>query len=431
MAATEPSRDAPRRILVGLGETAGYCARLVEGLRGIGVAADHVNLGDDPMGYGDDRWPRRVRIARWLGERRRSRRGPRAMWVALHRMAMVWLFLDAARRYDTFILRAGDSFLGMRDYALLRRLGKTLIVVFFGSDSRPSYLNGAEIRAGQDGATAAATTAAKRRMVARTERHATHIVCHALSAQLHRRPFVAFLEMGIPRRIPASWASLARRSGPVRLLHAPSRPHDKGTEQVRAAVDDVRRSGLDVELTVVTGVSNAEVQRAITDADAVVDQPYSDTPMAALAAEAAALGRPAIVGGYGWEELGAMGDPERLPPSERCHPDDLARAIRHVASDAAHREALGERARRFLEERWTPERVAERYVALARGEAPSGWMVDPIRVDYALGVGAPAAEIREAVRRVLAAAGPAGLAVDDKPHLVERLLALVGQVSAP
>jgi hypothetical protein len=420
---TDPAR--PPRVLVGLGETAGYCALLAEGLRAAGARADHLNLGPDPMRYATGPSRRLVRLARWLGARRRSGPGPRAAWAAAHRLAMAWLFLDAVRRYDAFVLRAGDSFFALRDLPLLRRLGKRVVVVFFGSDSRPSYLNGAEIAAGQDGARAAAITGAKRRMVERTERHATAVVCHPMSAQLHRRRAVAFLAMGIPRRLDELTAPRPPADGTVRFLHAPSRPHDKGSERIRAAIDDARAAGAQVELRVVTGRPNAEVLDAIRESDVVIDQLYSDTPMAALAAEAAALGRPAIVGGYGWEALRAVEADEDLPPTHRCHPDELAEAIRRLADDRGYRLELGERARRFVEERWAPERVAERYLALLRGEVPEAWWFDPGAVDYVHGAGAPEETLRAAVRGVLEAAGPEGLHLDDKPHLVERLLALV------
>jgi glycosyltransferase involved in cell wall biosynthesis len=420
--------DAARpRILVGLGETAGYCALLAEGLRVAGVEATHLNLGPDPMRYTDEPAPRLVRVVRWLAARRRGGPGPRAAWALIHRIALVWLFLDAVRRHDAFILRAGDSFFALRDLPLLRRLGKRVIVVFFGSDSRPSYLNGAEIAAGQDGARAAEITAAKRRMVERTERHATHVVVHPMSAQLHRRRAVAFLAMGIPRRVPPDPGPPPPATGAVRFLHAPSRPHDKGTDRVRAAIDEVRAAGLPVELRIVSGRPNAEVLEAIRESDVVIDQLYSDTPMAALAAEAAALGRPAIVGGYGWPSLNSTGADDHLPPTHRCHPDELADAIRTLAADETYRLDLGRRARRFLEERWAPVRVADRYLALLRDEVPADWWFEPAAIEYVLGAGASEDTIRDAVRRVLEVGGPAGLSLADKPHLVERLLALVSR----
>lgn len=343
----------------------------------------------------------------------------------LHRLGMAWLFLDAVRRYDAFVLRAGDSFFALRDLPLLRRLGKAVVVVFFGSDSRPSYLNGAEI-ATRDGASLAATTAAKRRMVERIERHASHVVCHSMSAQLHRRRSVAFLAMGIPRRLDADPAPASPPDdGVVRFLHAPSRLYDKGTDLVRRAVEAVRAEGLPVELRVISGRPNAEVLDAIRASDVVIDQPFSDTPMAALTAEAAALGRPAIVGSYGWASLDAFADEGILPPTHRCHPDELAGAVRRLASDRDYRLDLGRRARAFVAARWTPERVAERYLALLRGEAPRSWWFDPAAVDYVRGAGASQQAIRSAVRRVLEVAGPEGLALGGRPDLVERLLALV------
>lgn len=414
-------------MLVGLGETAGYCAQLAEGLRAAGAMADHINLGSDPMRYSERDPGRLVSALRWLGRRRRDGPGPRLAWAAVHRMALAWQFLLALARYDAFVFRAGDSFFALRDLPLLRRLNKSVIVVFFGTDSRPSYLSGAEIASGQDGKAASAATAAKRRMVERIERHATHIVCHPMSAQLHRREAVAFLEIGIPRKLHPSTASVTAHAGAVRFLHAPSRPQDKGTAVIERAVAAVAREGVDVELRILTGRPNAEVLAAIADCDVVIDQLYSDTPMAALAAEAAALGRPAIVGGYGWDQLRPMTSAASLPPTHLCRPEELTEAIRRLATDGPYREDLGRRARAFLEEHWAPDRVASRYLSLLSGEAPADWWFQPQRLAYVLGAGAPQLAVRDAVKGVLEAAGPRGLHLDDKPHLVEQLLSLVAE----
>jgi hypothetical protein len=245
-----------------------------------------------------------------------------------------------------------------------------------------------------------------------------------MSAQLHRRDSVAFLSMGIPRVVPPVPAPARPRRGTVRFLHAPSRPDDKGTTLIQQAVSAVAAEGIDVELRTVTGRPNAEVLAAIADCDVVIDQLYSDTPMAALAAEAASLGRPAIVGGYGWDELRAASDADSLPPTHLCHPDDLAAAVRRLADDDDYRAELGRRARCFLEDRWAPDRVARRYLGLLVGDLPSEWTFDPVQITYVRGAGASEEAVRGAVRGVLEAAGPDGLQLDDKPHLVERLVLL-------
>lgn len=409
-----------------MGETAGYVTQLVDGLRAAGARADFLHLAADQYGYVTGPPPRlSFRIGRWLSRQRAEGRSPRIVWSSLHRLAMVGLFASAMLRYDAIILRAGDSFLGMRDLPIMRRLRKRVVIVFLGTDSRPSYMNGSEVASGVVGARAAAATGAKRRMVERIERDASAIVCHSMSAQLHRRPVIAFLEMGFPRRIDVEAVPPAPASGrAIRILHAPSRPEGKGTSAIRAAVDRVRSRGLDVELVVMHGRPNHEVIKAIGDCDFVVDELYSDTPMGGFAAEAAAFGRPAIVGGYAWEELLRSTRAKAMPPVHLCHPDALDEAISVLATDHTYRAALGARARRFVGERWSPLAVADRFLAVLADEASPRWFFDPAQLTYALGTGIGEDRLREVVRDVIDEAGREGLHVSDKPELERRLVDL-------
>ena len=414
-----------------MGETAGYCSGLVTGFRALGLRADHLNLGPDPMRYATEPPLHRARIVRWLAARRRAGPGPRSVWTALHRVAMALLLVHAILRYDAFVFRAGDSFLGLRDLALLRRLRRPVAVVFFGSDSRPSYLNGAEVARDPSGTRLAAQTAAKRRMVERIERDAGAIVCHVMSAQLHSRRAVAFLAVGIPRT--SSAAPPAPPDGPIRVLHAPSLAFGKGTELIRQAVDAVRAAGVNVELEVISGRPNHEVLDAIERSHFVIDQIYSDTPMAGFAAEAAARGRPAIVGGLGWDALRAATPPDMLPPAHLCHPDELAEGIERLATDHAYRVELGDRAHRFVTERWSPPAVAVRLVDVLGGRAPTEWWFEPSAIAYAGGAGMPPDRVAATVRSVIEVGGVAALQVGDKPDLERRLveIATPDVVAAP
>jgi hypothetical protein len=69
-------------------------------------------------------------------------------------------------------------------------------------------------------------------------------------------------------------------------------PHPvlKGTASIRAMVERLSARGLAVELVTIEGRPNAEVMRAMRDSDLVVDQLYSDTPMA-VRDRGASLGR--------------------------------------------------------------------------------------------------------------------------------------------
>lgn len=414
-----------------MAETSGFCSQLVEGFREIGVRADQINLGANPFGYGERARPA-VRLIRALASRRAGGPGPRVAWTVLHRLAMLTLFIDAVLRYDAFVFRAGDSFFALRDLPLLRRLGKRVVVVFFGTDSRPVYMSAVAVTDGLTGEETARRTGDKRAMVERIERHASAIVCHVMTAQLHQRPAVAFLEMGIPRRLlgPVRPPAGGAADRPIRVLHAPSKPQGKGTATIREAVSRVRQQGVNLELTVLTGRPNREVLAALDDCDFVIDELHSDTPMAGFAAEAASRGRPAIVGGYGWDELRRLTAPDAIPPSHLVHPDELGEGIATLALDHGYRQELGARARRFVEERWAPRFVAERMLRVIDGSAPHDWTFDPRDPVHPYGAGVTVDALRRTVRSVLEAGGPAGLHVSDKPALEEALMALAREAPA-
>lgn len=179
-----------------------------------------------------------------------------------------------------------------------------------------------------------------------------------------------------------------------------------------------------------SGRPNRDVLRALDVCDFVVDGLHSDTPMAGFAAEAAAHGRPAVVGGYGWDEVRRLTSPEVLPPSHLVHPDQLADAITTLAEDHSYREELGACARRFVEERWAARSVAERMLKVIEGSAPPEWTFDPGDPIHPYGAGITMEALRHSIRLVVDAVGPEGLHVSDKPELQRRLLALGEEASA-
>jgi hypothetical protein len=329
--------------------------------------------------------------------------------------------------FDAFILTFGTGFLaGQRDIQILRRMGKTVIAVYFGSDTRPPYLSpkdGASA-ANADGAQLARAVLRKKALAARAERWADAVVCHPPSGQFFRRPIVGFLEIGIPTAIRPYVPLDATGDRPIRILHAPSDPTAKGTDRIRAAFEAARVDGPPLEWIELSGVPNDVVLAEIERCDFVVDQAYSDSPLPGLAAEAASRGRPTIVGGWDWPEVERLIGPDCIPPSIRCGPDDLAEAIGRLAQDDALRMRTGESARRFVEGHWQPAHVAQRYLRLIGGDIPEEWRHDPEDIRYAHGWGLDRPRLEAAIRAVIIECGPSGLGVSDKPRLQERLIML-------
>jgi hypothetical protein len=81
-----------------------------------------------------------------------------------------------------------------------------------------------------------------------------------------------------------------RLDGPIRVVHAPSDPTVKGTRQVLAALDVLRRD-YSLEVTLVQGLTHREALAAYAAADLVVDQVLCGW-YGGLAVETMAMGKP-------------------------------------------------------------------------------------------------------------------------------------------
>jgi hypothetical protein len=267
-------------------------------------------------------------------------------------------------------------------------------------------------------------------MLGVVERYATAIVSHPSYAQLHRRPFVSFLEIGIPRALGSPAAGPPERTGPPVVIHAPSHPEAKGSRVVRETMDRLHDRGLEFVYDEVQGVPNGVLLERLQRADLVVDMVWGDTPMDGLAADAAWFGCPTVVGGYGWSELRAVTAEDSYPPSECCAPEELEDAIAALLVDPVRRRELGKAARDFVTTRWSAEVVAGRFLRLLDGEPPAEWLCDPSDLRYVLGWGQPAERTRELVTSVVARAGVPALGLADKPD-AERLLLELARNGAP
>jgi glycosyltransferase involved in cell wall biosynthesis len=427
------------RFFLGVAEIGGYYRDLQRGLEELGHDAVFVDLHPQVYRYAGRQEPKRpgaARFAAWAARRDvatpRNRALRKTAWRLTSRSARVPLFLWAIATRDVFVYSFATSFFGFRELPLLRLLGKRTIFVFHGSDSRPPYLDGSDMALDRGLTTEQCIALVRRKKdtVRTIERHADVIVSNPLSSQLHERPVASFLAIGIPRRAAAGNDSPAEVREAVRIVHSPTHPEAKGTPAIRAAVERLRGLGLAVDYVEVTGRPNADVLAELARCDIAVDQLYSDTPLAGFAAEAASLGKPVLVGGYGRDAMIDALAETPFPPVCFCKPEELDQALEGLARDALARTSLGTQAKRFLEEHWDCRVVAARFVRLADGTAPPSWFHDPREELYAEGAGLERGHLARIVRAVVAEGGREALCVGDKPALERRLLELAeGAVS--
>lgn len=357
----------------------------------------------------------------------------RIFWFSLQQILLIPLFFWSILKFDTFIFGFRTSFLwGGYDLAVLRLLKKKVIWVFHGSDSRPTYMDGAVLlRIPKPSITECmGRTKAQKKLLEQVEKYADVIISHPASSQLHTRKFIPWLQIGVPTQIPKHKSDLSvdllysQQNSKVRLLHSPSHPESKGTDQFRLVVQKLKAKGLNFDWIEILNRPNVEVLAEIARADIIIDQLYSDTPMATFATEAAYQGKPALVGSYSRDEDWGV-DPSNIPPTALCHPDDLEKTLEHLILDREAREKLGKQAQQFVLERWQAHQVAARILQVIQDIIPNDWWYDPNQIDYIQGYGLSLLEYKKILKDMIAQKGVSALQLSDKPQLEQKILDLI------
>jgi hypothetical protein len=218
--------------------------------------------------------------------------------------------------------------------------------------------------------------------------------------------------------------------GAFRVLHAPSHPAAKGSTKIKEAIERLKQRGYDLDLISLHGKPHASVMEEMQKCDFVVDQLYSDTPMATFAAEAAWFGKPAVVAGYGLDRLRSFVPEGMWPPSKTCRPEEIEGAIEDLIVDGEERLRLGKEAQEFVRDKWTAAAVARRYLRLIEGDVPEGWCVDPNKVIYLEGVGQPMERTKETVQLMVEKYGVQSLQLSHRPDLEKAFLEFAGMKPA-
>lgn len=419
------------RIFIGFTEIAGVYNTLCQGMRNHGVKVTYIGGGNHPFGYETVAHTSRV-AALYDYIRTRRERTPRRQfvkkvwWMGVSAVATLPFFCWAVCTHDVFILVFSSSFFRKNlDLPVLKLLGKRVIcAIYHGSDSRPPYLDGGftENNVLTDHQLARRSKAIKRQ-VARIEKYASVVIGAPLTSHFFTKPFINFFYLGLPQQTNIMSVPTQGKGGPIRILHSPSNPASKGTVEVREAIRKLSDKGYELEFVEIVGQPNAVVIEELQRCDFVVDQVYSDTPMATFATEAALYNKPAVVGGYGWKLLSNCLSAESFPPSAICHPAALESTIERLIVDVPYRENLGFCAGMFVRKNWSQSIVATRYLHLVNNEIPDNWWFDPTQITYVQGYGSAEKNVQKVVARLIAASGTRALQCDHRPELETALVA--------
>ncbi len=424
------------RVFIGPAEIANYYGPITRGLRELGVAADFVPFAKNRFDYGYQPSGPLIKAINWAHAKRASLDRRRNFlfklgFVLLCEFLQTVYFFVAIVRYDVFVFSYGKSLLIWNlDVPILKLLGKRMIFCFNGSDARPEYVDGA-VMAPSRGVSISdciRLVARKKKQLNLIEKYAHEIVSLVGQSIIMTRPHIDRVSIG-QLNLDDEEAALATAIKPrgenesVRILHSPSHPEAKGTQEIRAIISRLQQRH-DIEWVEVIDRPNHEVLEELRNCHFVIDQLYSDQPMAGFAMEAAWYGRPPVVGGYWAAFMHDTMPANHIPPGPFVTPDRVEETIERLIVDDNYRVQVAREVREFVARRWCRKAVAARWKIIIEGQdIKREWYQDPMKSDYFLGACISAKMAREIVTNIVKQGGESALQLDDKPRLKERLLA--------
>lgn len=429
------------KILIGPIEIAGYYSSITKGFKNLGYYCDFICYTEHPFKYGgESKTPFLIKFARYLNQTTKIHSGSASIKIfcmSLREIAISIWAIYAILKYDVFIFGFGQSLLrNSFDLRILKKLNKTVIMnVAHGADARPPYIDGAY--QDNDGKIQPSLkilkTISERKFesIKRIEKYSQFIIGAPLSStQFTNIKLINSFAIGNPVDYSnelditniSSVSNETFGDKKIRILHSPSHPAVKGTEIIIKALDNLKSKGYNIDLILLHGVTHKEVLIEIQSCDFVIDQIYSDTPMAGFAAEAAWFGKPAIVGGYGFKYLKNLIPPGMWPPSKICHPDEIETAVEDFILNTGERLKLGKEAKNFVRKKWSATEVAKRYLRIIKQDIPDNWWIDPNEVQYVMGTGQTNQRTTQNVQDLVKQYGVASLKLGHRPKLEKAFL---------
>jgi len=200
--------------------------------------------------------------------------------------------------------------------------------------------------------------------VDRWTRHADWVIsgCEWVDYMYHWDTLMlAHFSIDLDRWNPTKQEPGVDKTGKLRILHAPNHVAIKGTKALVDAVETVKKEGLNIELVLMRGVPNSEIQKAIESVDLVADQ-FVIGWYAMFAMEAMAMKKPVLC--YLREDLidlyvkAGLVRREEIPVINT----NLLEIEEKIRWAFLHREELikiGERSREFVRNHHSTEKIGE------------------------------------------------------------------------
>jgi glycosyltransferase involved in cell wall biosynthesis len=385
------------RVLVGFAEIAGYYSNLFDGLLSLQVDAGYINNTNFRFNYSYTKNKNPWFLNYYIQYSKTYREKPSLLKKVGYHLISLFVLIFVIVKYDVFILGCNSTLLRYYDYRLLKLLNKKIIYVSLGSDSRPPYLNGNYKDDTQDeNFNLFSTLRVTKRIKARVdffENHVDYFINYPQHAHFNSKKFINGHYIGFPTKYAEKREFNSDRNEIV-ILHAPTRPNAKGSEIFSKIISELKEEGILINYVELRNKTNQEVLESIKNSDIVLDEIYSDMPLAGLGSEAAMFGVPVVVGGYYSKIIKNDVDVVMIPPSIYVDPLEIKDRLRELCENKELRLRVGDELNRFINNQWNNKHVAQRFLDISYGNFNPKWYFNPQNLTYLNGWGLNIEEIK-------------------------------------
>lgn len=419
------------KIFIGVTEVAGYFQNLFLGFKELGYDAGYLNVNTFKFKYHDYERVNHPLLNYLINLAKKVDSMKNAPFVIIYRVYYLFIkfltFIWCLYKYDVFIFGTCSSFFRFFDYSVIKFFRKKIIHVSLGSDSRPSYLSGI-YKDDIDKQDLLKYFAEKNKTIIGNiktiENYADIIINYPQHAHFQTRDFINGNYIGFPTRTFSVFNPDSKNQS-VRILHAPTRPKAKGSLILREIINGLKQKYPKIEFIEITNKTNEEVLEEIFRADIIVDQIYSDLPLAGFGTEAGCFSKPVLVGGYYADIIKATPKLD-LPPSVYCLPEQVAFELEKLIADPDYRVNKGKELFQFINDKWNGKTVALKYIGLITNHYPREWISRPLELNYVYGWGVSSEEVKVNVSEMIKRNGMDGLMLNST-QLRAQFLTLISE----
>lgn len=427
-----------RRIFLGVQEIAGMMERINNAFHEIGIESDFYCM--NRYGFAPDKVEKenkpilkkyQIHFDKIVQATKEYKKN---WWFFLQMWDILHIFFHVLFRYDEFIFIFGHGMFFYNkylckieelEYFILKLFHKKMIMWLCGSDSRAPYCDVYLYSCPNQIGRVYRATQKRSRRIRMLEKYMT-LIDYSPSSHFHTKPYLIYNCIGVPVDYKEKVYVNKNTNSKITILHAPSDQKVKGTEIIRNILKEIKEEGYEFEYIEVSGLPHNIVLEKMAMSDIIIDQLFSDTPMAGFAAEASINGIPVIVGGY-YAEIYKKILPQPIAPTIYCKPDEMKEKIIYLLEHDEERKRIGREEKAYIENYCLATVVANKFLKIFDHSYPGEWVMDPADNDFIWGGGVNKKLVTETVVELIDNYGSKSLCLDENSILYKKYMQLYNE----